>query len=443
MRRAEHEVSGPPRWLFLAGTGLVYLWALWIWNSETCAQQLPKQAQACLPPIQLWLTNPVAIMFTLLMALYGALLWLSMSRTWKPGEQWLYFAAQGLIVAAASLLMRQPVIASSLYLAVILGAGPTLMRTRAVVAVAAVYGLVLSGIVALTDWPKWQKGGLGLDALLQTIPLYVVLLLFAAGYVAVYLHLARAHDQLAAAHARLETAHAELRASAARIEELSVLAERRRLARDLHDTLAQGLAGVMMQLEAANARLNAQRPDRAQEAVREAMAYAREALADARGAIDDLRTTPASVQELAVAVDEEIDRFTAATGIACAHEVTALAALAPAHYDHALHAIREGLTNAARHARARHVWIRAAQMETTITIEVGDDGVGCEPSGIIGQPGHYGVLGVQERARLAGGRADLLSAPGAGTTLRVTFPACQSTDATAGQTTTAKSEAMP
>jgi signal transduction histidine kinase len=89
---------------------------------------------------------------------------------------------------------------------------------------------------------------------------------------------------------------------------------------------------------------------------------------------------------------------------------------------YALRVVTEGLTNIARHARAHHVWVRAIPGEQRLEIEVSDDGVGFDPTAVIPSVGHYGLIGLHERARLIGGQLAIRSSPGKGTTLLVGVP---------------------
>ena len=95
----------------------------------------------------------------------------------------------------------------------------------------------------------------------------------------------------------LESANAKLAASAAKIESLTLQNERQRMARELHDTLAQGVAGLVLQLEAVKAHLGANRTERAAAIVDQSLSRARSTLAESRAAIDDLRAAPASLAE--------------------------------------------------------------------------------------------------------------------------------------------------
>jgi NarL family two-component system sensor histidine kinase YdfH len=177
-----------------------------------------------------------------------------------------------------------------------------------------------------------------------------------------------------------------------------------------------------LQLGVANAHLAERQPEIAQEIMQQTLASARETLANARSAIDDLRVTGSSAADLAEAVQEEMRCFAVATGIPCASELELLAQVAPAHAEHILRAISEGLRNIAQHAQARHAWVRATSDKNLLMIEVGDDGIGFDPALVARQDGHYGLLGLRERARLIGGQLALLSAPGQGTRVQLQVP---------------------
>jgi NarL family two-component system sensor histidine kinase YdfH len=241
------------------------------------------------------------------------------------------------------------------------------------------------------------------------------------GYVLLYQRQVVARERTQALLRQLETARDELAAYAARVEDLTLLAERRRMARELHDTLAQGLAGLILQFEAVQMHLAGGRAERAGEIIDQAQARARSALRAARRAIDDLRATTDGAEDLYDSAQEQLARFTSATGIACEADIAPLKTLPEALAAPALRTISEGLTNVARHSQARHVWVQALPVDHTMEIGVRDDGVGFDPAAT-GQVGHYGLLGLRERARLVGGRLEVTSAPGLGTALRLFLP---------------------
>jgi NarL family two-component system sensor histidine kinase YdfH len=198
----------------------------------------------------------------------------------------------------------------------------------------------------------------------------------------------------------LESANAKLAASAAKIESLTLQNERQRMARELHDTLAQGVAGLVLQLEAVKAHLASDRKERASAIVEQALLRARSTLAESRAAIDDLRAASGNVAD---AVREKIERFTQATGIPCEGEISANEnQLSPEITDHALNILSESLSNIARHARATQARVKFFAQGQTLELEVRDNGKGFDVNQNVS--GHYGLIGMHERARLTGGQ---------------------------------------
>ena len=219
----------------------------------------------------------------------------------------------------------------------------------------------------------------------------------------------------------LESANAQLAAYAAQNAALTLQAERQRMARELHDTLAQGVAGLVLQLEAVKAHLAAGRDERAAAIVDQALGRARSTLAESRAAIDDLR---AMSSDVGTALGERAERFTQATGIPCAVDVAAGAgdALPAEASSHVLAVLGEALANVARHAAASQVTVRLAREEGDVVLAVCDDGRGFDPAQAA-PAGHYGLLGMHERARLLGGSLTVTSAAGEGTCVRLAAPA--------------------
>jgi NarL family two-component system sensor histidine kinase YdfH len=197
----------------------------------------------------------------------------------------------------------------------------------------------------------------------------------------------------------LESANAKLAASAAKIESLTLQNERQRMARELHDTLAQGVAGLVLQLEAVKAHLGANRTERAAAIVDQSLSRARSTLAESRAAIDDLRAAPASLPE---AIREKTERFTQATGIPCELEISINENRLPAETtSHTLNILNEALANVARHAQATQVDVKFSIQNQTLDMEIRDNGKGFDVNQETS--GHYGLLGMRERARLTSG----------------------------------------
>ena len=249
---------------------------------------------------------------------------------------------------------------------------------------------------------------------LGTVPTII----FIAIYVILYTRQAEANTLAQGLLRELEAANRQLTEYAARVEDLTIAEERQRMARELHDTLSQGLAGLILQLEAVDAHLAGSRPERARSILEQSMQTARATLAEARAAIDNLRQ-PAE-RDLVMAVRQEAERFTRAAGITCEPQIDVRVEVPEQAAEAAIRAITEGLTNIARHARASQVSLRLTALEKSLEIEICDDGVGFDPEAV--QAGHYGLLGMRERVRLAGGSFDVRSKPGEGTRIGITFP---------------------
>lgn len=420
------------RWFFLFWGGVVYLWGLWGGTALTGIERnkpvivmfnFHLNGSDLLPTSDL----PHTGLFTLLIALYSALLWFGLAGKVPRRLYWLYFPLQGVLILISSLLLFQINVALNLYLALTLAAIIMLKQPRKVISVA-LECVLLFLVAVLLEATPWRKGGLNplfWVIVLGTLPSYLATILFVVGYILLYVQQTRAQMQLGRAYAELESAHLQLVVSAERIAELTRLTERQRLARELHDTLAQGLTGLLMQLEAIRAGLQFQRYPDVLEMVEQSLSGARTALAEARGAIGDLRAkedTPASLVE---AVQQEIQRFTEATGVSCRAELVELAHVPVPLCEQTQRMIAEGLSNIARHARTSEAWVTTSIQAENLVIEVGDKGIGFDPEIEAARAGHYGLLGLQERARLCRGACIIESAPGKGTSLFVRLPLVQ------------------
>jgi NarL family two-component system sensor histidine kinase YdfH len=213
----------------------------------------------------------------------------------------------------------------------------------------------------------------------------------------------------------LESANARLAANAVKIEALTLQNERQRMARELHDTLAQGVAGLVLQLEAVKAHLVSDRAARASVIVDQALTRARGILAESRAAIDDLRSVPANLAE---SVREKVDRFSLSTGTLCELELSVQDnELSTAVIGHALNILNEALANVSKHARATKVFVRFIILKDDLELEVRDDGRGFDVNQQT-HSGHYGLMGMRERARLSGAVLTIDSYPQHGTQVR-------------------------
>ena len=201
--------------------------------------------------------------------------------------------------------------------------------------------------------------------------------------------------------------------------------ERGRLARDIHDSLAQDLAGVVLQLEAAEAReCEAVAAGGAGECLphlRRALDLARQAMAGARRSVVHLREglAPGATSDLAGELDALAD-WSASLGATLTVRLASEPRTGAAPT--VLAVVREAVANAVRHGRAARIDVAVARRAGWLTVRVADDGRGFDPR--LRAAGHYGIVGMRERARAAGGTLRIRSAPGAGcrVTLRLPSP---------------------
>jgi signal transduction histidine kinase len=207
-----------------------------------------------------------------------------------------------------------------------------------------------------------------------------------------------------------------------RARDAGVLEERQRLAREMHDTVAQQLASIVMQLEAAESALAEDGRERAGERVDRARETARAALEELRRAVHALR--PAALESAALpdALRRIAERWSADTGVPAVVRVTGTAdTLHPDVEVTLLRAAQEGLANVRRHAGARSVTVTLSYMGDVAALDVHDDGRGFEPDRVDGSS--TGLDGLRGRAGGLGGSVEVESRPGEGTTLTVTVPA--------------------
>jgi signal transduction histidine kinase len=240
------------------------------------------------------------------------------------------------------------------------------------------------------------------------------LLMFAVGLVlTVAMAAVGAEEQRG--RARLEISHARLREYADQVSELSAVAERNRLARDIHDGLGHHLTAIAVLLEKADT-FRDRDPAAADRALADARGSARRALDEVRASVRSLRAETAPFR-LAAALDDLVRRVSDdglavrvdVAGDESRYDPTTLTAL--------YRAAQEGITNARRHANASRVDVTVDLDPGRARLVVADDGRGFPPD----REG-FGLTGMRERIGLAGGSVDVLSAAGAGTRLTVTIP---------------------
>jgi signal transduction histidine kinase len=194
----------------------------------------------------------------------------------------------------------------------------------------------------------------------------------------------------------------------------AMLEERNRLARDIHDTLAQGFAAILMQLQAAQREAGGVLPVAAAASIETAVDLARTHLTEARRSVGALRPNVGQGEDIATALRRLADmgRRTANTPIEV--EVDELPRLGDAIEREIIGIAQEALTNAMRHARARRITIRASAVQSVgLRVSVADDGRGIARDRASG--GGFGMTSMQERADRIGASLTIVTAPRNGT----------------------------
>ena len=351
--------------------------------------------------------------FTLLMLVHTGLHWLSPVAAATSLRSAIYLVVQIALVLALITLTHYEMLIYGLFIGLIgetLGLIRPLKRSFAVI-----LGLTVAMFVARGLYFSW----VGIFPFMITIlPLIFFVVIYVYLFTRQLEEKKRAEDLLE----DLEIAHQQLSEYAVRIEALTLTNERQRMARELHDTLAQGLAGIILQLEAASEHQEQGHNEKAAAIVKQTIMRARSTLAEARQVIDDLREEPSTNISLAEFIHDEAERFTSLTGLPC--EVK-LGQDLPVPEEVKLQLekiISEGLTNIARHAQAGRCWVHLEMEGEQLQLEIGDDGKGFLPEATAANGGHYGLVGMRERVHLLNGKLNIESAPNSGTRLLISLP---------------------
>ena len=243
---------------------------------------------------------------------------------------------------------------------------------------------------------------------------------------------------LAAANQRLEEMMAENTGLHAQLltqaREAGVLEERQRMAREIHDTLAQGLTGIITQLEAVQQ--SGPGPDW-ERRIGAAARLARHSLTEARRSVRAVRPESLENTHLPEAVADVAAQWSADTGVRAAAATTGtVLGLHPEIEVTLLRVTQEALANVAKHAGASRVGITLSYMEDVVSLDIRDDGVGFEPKQRrdADSTGGFGLTGMEQRVRRLAGSLAIESEPGHGTAISASVPAILRAGATTMET---------
>ena len=203
--------------------------------------------------------------------------------------------------------------------------------------------------------------------------------------------------------------------------EAAILKERTRMARDIHDTLAQGFTGVIVQMEAAEEALLEEDSEHAIGHVQRARELARESLREARRSVHALRPQALEKAPFADALEAIIKNTAAGTALRTEFRITGKPReLAPLVEENLLHIGQEALTNSLKHAHATKFQAQLSFNPDAVYLELQDNGDGFNVGNSNG--GGFGLIGMKERAEQIGATVDVSSKPGAGTSIVAVSP---------------------
>ncbi len=324
-----------------------------------------------------------------------------------PARAALYFSAQFLTLALLFALDRN-----------FLGLGFALLGQTMGALHARRWPLPLIVFALLTGWP------IGLyDDLSPRTPLDLIGYFFLVGiFVVLGLLMAGLFEQryrLTHLVGELRQAKAAAEASAAQQEELAVLRERTRLAREMHDSLGHALVLVNVKLEAAQ-RLYRVAPERGDAELEAVRGLVRETMAGLRHSLHDLRAPVAPFHDLPAGLRRLCAEVSARSGLSVVARCDE--APPPALAEPLWWIAREALANIERHARASHAAVELRRDGQGWLLLVSDDGVGVRQTDLR-RPGHFGLLGMRERAEAVGGSLAVRRNPSGGTLVEAYLPA--------------------
>lgn len=198
--------------------------------------------------------------------------------------------------------------------------------------------------------------------------------------------------------------------------------ERYRLAREIHDTLAQGLTGIALHLETADALLDANADrEKIRSLIQNALKMTRASLDEARRSVLDLRAAPLENRSLAEALQALTESFQTKLNVKVIFSAIGKYHPLPVQIETGLYRVaQEALTNVQKHAQARKITVQLITTPDRIQLIIADDGQGFDPAQL--SQGRFGLVGLNERVKLLGGQFHIQSTPGKGTRVEVLIP---------------------
>lgn len=331
-----------------------------------------------------------------------------LSNTIFKNRYWLYFVIQGIIT------FDYVVISPDAYKTIFIGLIPLFViqsmmiytdSVKVVATAISFYGIFCGAIIIIS----------GVSELVKSLPVLIIITIAMRAYSMIFFKQVKLRIQTQKILKELELAYEK-------VEELTLVNERQRMARDLHDTLSQGLAGVIMQLEAVSANLNNDNVKRAQEIVQKSMVHARKTLSDSRLVIDDLRFKINVEIDLEKAIENEIHSFKNISKTDIKTDFNVRSQIPLKVSKHIIYIVREALNNIAKHSQAEDACIDVIESDNKIIINIIDNGVGFDIKLLDKLFGHYGLTGMAERVKVVSGKMKINSKRKEGTEINILIP---------------------
>ncbi|MFF0343006.1 sensor histidine kinase [Kribbella sp. NPDC004875] len=332
----------------------------------------------------------------------ATLLWTVALSTWST---WLYLA--GMLAFLAALVHQDPLFS-------ITGVGLFVQMFAMLHGWKAYAGVAATAAVIVLARPR------GTDSVRDLLASFFVAVLIASVTGLLFAAISRQSEerrQLIERLRRLTDENAQLQADLLGSARLAgVLEERQRMAREIHDTIAQGLTGILMQVEAAQENRPAERLDTIR-------TLARDSLEEARRSINALRPEPLTAglsAALSVALEQQVREWSARTAVVTTVSITGdPRPLHPEVEDTLLRVAQEALHNITKHADATRVGVTLSYLDDVVALDVRDDGTGFTPGTTEG----FGLIAMRQRVTRLAGSFAVEAAPGAGTGISATVPA--------------------
>ena len=355
--------------------------------------------------------------------LFSAFFW---RRQWEDtfAQRHLYMGVQ---TAIASLVVLQEVDLICLFL-VLAGQSMAMFRTRTGLIWVAVIELIFLVI-------NWRHPGDAMFTPESRAVVVSVLMAFSALVSRGIIGTSRDRDRIQILLSELNGAHTQLQRYAEQAEFLAAASERERIARDLHDTLGHRLTVAVVQLEGAH-RLTEQDPRQAAGMIGTVRSQLMTGLSELRQTLQALRGEEINSDNLVSSLQQTVDVFAAATGIAC-HCRLPDALQAPVSDDQCIaiyRTVQETLTNAQKHAGALNLWVDLEASDGALVLRVRNDGQDFDSSNGIGS----GLRGMRQRAELLGGDLCVTTPAEGGTLVHFSLPIGEA----AGEDVTVESQVL-